>query len=60
MPKRSRSSIEQQARIILKSLGMIAEALSRIVTQAQAAERESHPGVFLTKSSERIVSKSVE
>ncbi len=45
MPKRSRGPIEKQARVILKSLGAIAEALARIVAVAKAAEGRKRPAV---------------
>jgi hypothetical protein len=38
MPKRSRSPVENEAHVILESLGTIAEALARLVAIAEAAE----------------------
>jgi hypothetical protein len=43
VPKRSRSPVEKQARVILKSLGAIAEALARLVAVAKAAEGGKRP-----------------
>lgn len=43
MPKRSRSPVEKQARVILRSLGVIAEALARLVAVARASEGEKRP-----------------
>ena len=43
MPQGSRSQVEKQARVILKSLGAIAEALARLVAVAKAAEGAKRP-----------------
>ncbi len=54
MPKRSRSPVETQARIILKSLGAIADALERLVALAKAAEGESRPGTLRSRRKPRL------
>ena len=38
MANRSQSPVEKQARVILKSLGAIAEALARLIAVAKAAD----------------------
>ncbi len=54
MPQPSRSPIEKQAHIILKSLSAIADALERLVAVAKAAESERRPRAIQRRRKPRL------